>query len=145
MPPRGGLSGLWGAAPQCSGKDNPRPCPSGGPFCFVVFFGVAIIIICGGLPLELVGHVLCTSGVQVSWKTFGKLFFESFFWTSVGPSCVALPRSREDGEEDCREDAAEDRRIWISNGPRTVQDRSWRSGGLLAASGVPGAPRGGPR
>ena len=60
-----------------------------------------------GLLLQLVGHVLCTSGLQVAWKTFWKAFFDSLFWSSVGPSCVALPRPREDGEEDCREDAAD--------------------------------------
>ena len=27
-----------------------------------------------GLLLQLVGHVLCTSGLQVAWKTFGKAF-----------------------------------------------------------------------
>ena len=91
----------------------------------------------GGLPVQLVGHVLCTSGLQVAWKTFWKAFFDSFFWTSVGPSCVALPRPREDGEEDCREDAAEIGRNWVQNGPRRVQHRS------RTASMVPGPlPRG---
>ena len=77
-----------------------------------------------GLLLQLVGHVLCTSGLQVAWKTFWKAFFDSFFWTSVGPSCVALPRPREDGEEDCREDAADIGRNWVQNAPRRVQNRS---------------------
>ena len=83
--------------------------------------GIIIIIInrstVAGLLLQLVGHVLCTSGLQVAWKTFWKAFFDSFFWTSVGPSCVALPRPREDGEEDCREDAADICRNWVQNGP----------------------------
>ena len=97
-----------------------------------------------GLLLQLVGHVLCTSGLQVAWETFWTAFFDSFFWTSVGPSCVALPRPREDGEEDCREDAADIGRNWVQNAPRRAQNRSkmvalesW------APPGCPGALLGG--
>ena len=86
---------------------------------------IALIIIMdrstvASLLLQLVGHVLCTSGLQVAWKTFWKAFFDCFFWTSVGPSCVALPRPRQVGEEDCREDAADIGRNWIQNAPRKV-------------------------
>ena len=92
-----------------------------------------------GLLLQLVGHVLCTSGLQVAWKTFWTAFFDSFFWTSVGPCCVALPRPREDGEEDCREDAADIGRNWVQNAPRRVQNRSKMAlGGLWVALGLLG-------
>ena len=77
-----------------------------------------------GLLLQLVGHVLCTSGLQMAWKIFWKAVFDRFFWTSVGPACVSLPRPRQDGEEDCREDAADIGRNWVQNAPRRVQNRS---------------------
>ena len=85
-------------------------------FLLLVIIIIDIIIdrsTVAGLLLQLVGHVLCTSGLQVAWKTFWNAFSDSFFWTSVGPSCVALPRPREDGEEDCREDAADIGRNWV--------------------------------
>ena len=79
-------------------------------------------------------HLACRA-----WKTFWKAFFDSFFWTSVGPCCVALPRPREDGEEDCREDAADIGRNWVQNGPRRVQNRSKMApGGLRVALGLLG-------
>ena len=68
-------------------------------------------------------HLACRA-----WKTFWKAFFDSFFWTSVGPSCVALPRPREDGEEDCREDAADIGRNWVQNGP-PVHPLAWKQMG----------------
>ena len=67
-----------------------------------------------GLLAQLVGHVLCTSGLQ-GLEDF--LESDSFFWTSVGPFCLALPRPREDGEEYCREDAADIGRNWVQKGP----------------------------
>ena len=103
----------------------------------VITIIVIIVIISStvtGLLLQLVGHVLCTSSLQMAWKTFWKAFFDSFFWTSVGPSCVALPRLRENGDEDCREDAADFGRNWVQNAPRRVQNR-WKMalGGLRVA------------
>ena len=44
-----------------------------------------------GLPLQLVGHVLCTSGMQVAWKTFGKLFSTAFSGPPLGRPAWLCP------------------------------------------------------
>ena len=69
---------------------------------------------------------MCSAHLACRWlrRFFWKAFFDRFFWTSVGPSCVALHRPREDGKEDCREDAADIGRHWVQNAPREVQIRS---------------------